>query len=288
MSRRAGGRDSESNLDHTLFRQYSSSLGRWMHPDPAGLAAADPSNPQSWNRYAYVLNDPMDWIDPLGLGPCPTISCVVDLGPAGPGGVGGGGGGGGGAGAGGNGCTFFGPGGRCGGGGSGHIPPPRPSAPTPNGESYADCVKNDGKYFSLQHGLQAISGGRLGDGLLASAFTGNDVSDLIALAQGEIGDFAKNKAVEEGVPVLVNGAASVVPDISISTTTATTLTMQSPTMSTSLSVIETTTRVLPFGTAARVGSKVLTGALEGFGKVVKLPFDLSVSSFSAVVCGIGR
>ena len=38
-------RDSESNLDHTWFRQYSSQLGRWMHPDPAGLAAVDPSNP---------------------------------------------------------------------------------------------------------------------------------------------------------------------------------------------------------------------------------------------------
>jgi uncharacterized protein RhaS with RHS repeats len=41
-----------------------------MHPDPVGLAAVDPSNPQSWNRYAYVLNDPMDWVDPLGLGTC--------------------------------------------------------------------------------------------------------------------------------------------------------------------------------------------------------------------------
>src|SRR5207253_3036212 len=39
-------RDSETGLDHTWFRQYSSSLGRWMHPDPAGLAAVDPSNPQ--------------------------------------------------------------------------------------------------------------------------------------------------------------------------------------------------------------------------------------------------
>ncbi|PYT73095.1 MAG: hypothetical protein DMG39_07575 [Acidobacteria bacterium] len=40
-------RDSETNLDLTWFRQYSSQLGRWMHPDPAGLAAVDPANPQS-------------------------------------------------------------------------------------------------------------------------------------------------------------------------------------------------------------------------------------------------
>ena len=63
-------RDSESNLDHTWFRQYSSSLARWMHPDPAGLAAVDPTNPQSWNRYAYVLNNPLAYVDPLGLDYC--------------------------------------------------------------------------------------------------------------------------------------------------------------------------------------------------------------------------
>ena len=64
-------RDSETNLDHTWFRQYSSQFGRWMHPDPAGLATADPSNPQSWNRYSYVLNNPLSAIDPLGL------DCVI-------------------------------------------------------------------------------------------------------------------------------------------------------------------------------------------------------------------
>ena len=46
-------RDSETRVDHFLFRQYSSGLSRWMVPDPAGMAAADPGNPQSWNRYAY-------------------------------------------------------------------------------------------------------------------------------------------------------------------------------------------------------------------------------------------
>ena len=39
--------DAESSLDHTLFRQYSSTQGRWVSPDPAGLAAVDPTNPKS-------------------------------------------------------------------------------------------------------------------------------------------------------------------------------------------------------------------------------------------------
>jgi len=55
------------SLDYDfLFRPYSTQ-GRWPTPDPAGLSAADPTNPQSWNRYAYVLNNPLRAIDPFGL-----------------------------------------------------------------------------------------------------------------------------------------------------------------------------------------------------------------------------
>ena len=49
-----------------LYREYSTQ-GRWPSPDPAGLTAATPGNPQSWNRYAYVMNNPLGAIDPLGL-----------------------------------------------------------------------------------------------------------------------------------------------------------------------------------------------------------------------------
>ncbi len=67
-------RDSETSLDHTWFRQYSSQLGRWMTPDPAGLAAVDASNPQSWNRYSYALNNSMNLVDPSGLGSCAGLT----------------------------------------------------------------------------------------------------------------------------------------------------------------------------------------------------------------------
>jgi len=49
-----------------LAREYSMQ-GRWPSPDPAGLDAVDPSNPQSRSRYSYVINDPLDYIDPDGL-----------------------------------------------------------------------------------------------------------------------------------------------------------------------------------------------------------------------------
>jgi len=60
-------RDQESGLDYAIFRSYSSRLGRFMQPDPAGLDATNPTNPQTWNQYAYVLNQPCNLIDPLGL-----------------------------------------------------------------------------------------------------------------------------------------------------------------------------------------------------------------------------
>lgn len=50
-----------------LYREHSPVQGRWLSPDPAGLAAANPSDPQTWNRYAYVGNRPLNSVDSLGL-----------------------------------------------------------------------------------------------------------------------------------------------------------------------------------------------------------------------------
>ena len=58
--------DTVAGLYDFPAREYSTQ-GRWVSPDPAGLGAVDPSNPQSWNRYAYVTNNPTGLVDPLGL-----------------------------------------------------------------------------------------------------------------------------------------------------------------------------------------------------------------------------
>ncbi|HXM23925.1 MAG TPA: RHS repeat-associated core domain-containing protein, partial [Terriglobales bacterium] len=59
--------DSENNGEHFGAREYQNTHGSWLSPDPAGMAAVDPSNPQTWNRYAYVMNNPLSYIDPWGL-----------------------------------------------------------------------------------------------------------------------------------------------------------------------------------------------------------------------------
>lgn len=60
-----------NDLYDTQYREYHPGQGRWISPDPAGLSAVDPTNPQTWNRYAYVANSPLTATDPLGLGPDP-------------------------------------------------------------------------------------------------------------------------------------------------------------------------------------------------------------------------
>lgn len=47
-------------------------MGRWMSPDPYN-GSIDPSNPQSFNRYSYVGNNPLGFTDPSGAVPCPAV-----------------------------------------------------------------------------------------------------------------------------------------------------------------------------------------------------------------------
>jgi RHS repeat-associated protein len=78
-----------SLIDFTMYeatnRFYASNLGRWHSPDPLG---GDITNPQSLNRYAYVMNNPTSMIDPTGLdgnGPCYEYYCAPSYGGPPPG-----------------------------------------------------------------------------------------------------------------------------------------------------------------------------------------------------------
>jgi RHS repeat-associated protein len=67
-----------------LNREYNPIQGRWWTPDPAGLGAADPNSPQSWNRYAYVSGSPLEATDPSGL--CGIVFGGITQSPGSPGG----------------------------------------------------------------------------------------------------------------------------------------------------------------------------------------------------------
>jgi RHS repeat-associated protein len=58
-----------SGLYDFLFREYNPQHGRWISPDPAGFGAVNLVAPQTWNRYAYLGNGPLNQVDPMGLNP---------------------------------------------------------------------------------------------------------------------------------------------------------------------------------------------------------------------------
>jgi RHS repeat-associated protein len=54
--------------DEAMMRRYTGKWHRFVQPDPYD-GSYDLTNPQSFNRYAYVQNDPVNFIDPNGLDP---------------------------------------------------------------------------------------------------------------------------------------------------------------------------------------------------------------------------
>ncbi|MET0624140.1 MAG: RHS repeat-associated core domain-containing protein [Pyrinomonadaceae bacterium] len=59
-------RDLETGLDYAQARHFSSSQGRFTSPDPLG-ASMRSADPQSFNRYSYTGNDPVNRTDSTGL-----------------------------------------------------------------------------------------------------------------------------------------------------------------------------------------------------------------------------
>ncbi len=58
-------RDGETELDFFEARYYATVQGRFTSVDPL-LASGRTAQPQSWNRYAYVLNNSLRYVDPEG------------------------------------------------------------------------------------------------------------------------------------------------------------------------------------------------------------------------------
>ncbi len=59
-------KDEESGLDFAEARMYNNRHARFTAVDPL-LASGKSANPQTFNRYVYVLNSPLNLTDPSGL-----------------------------------------------------------------------------------------------------------------------------------------------------------------------------------------------------------------------------
>jgi RHS repeat-associated protein len=59
--------------DDAMHRRYNRWHSRFDQPDPYG-GSYDITDPQSFNRYSYVQNDPVNFVDPSGLCPRGTVA----------------------------------------------------------------------------------------------------------------------------------------------------------------------------------------------------------------------
>jgi len=59
-------KDTSTQHDYAWHRYYSATWGRFSSPDPYVMSGGL-TNPQGWNRYSYVANDPVNWTDRSGL-----------------------------------------------------------------------------------------------------------------------------------------------------------------------------------------------------------------------------
>lgn len=59
-------KDAETSLDFAEARMYENVTGRFTAVDPT-LKSVGFDEPQTWNRYIYVTNNPLRFVDPFGL-----------------------------------------------------------------------------------------------------------------------------------------------------------------------------------------------------------------------------
>ncbi|MBS1795776.1 MAG: RHS repeat-associated core domain-containing protein [Acidobacteria bacterium] len=59
-------RDNETELDFAQARMYSSKLGRFTAVDPIQVTPTRMNDPQQFNAYIYVRNNPFSYTDPTG------------------------------------------------------------------------------------------------------------------------------------------------------------------------------------------------------------------------------
>jgi len=73
-------RDTESGLDYFGARYYSNGLGRFTSPD-LPFIDQHPGDPQSWNLYTYVRNNPLRFRDPTGnsLQGCANVAMCQEM-----------------------------------------------------------------------------------------------------------------------------------------------------------------------------------------------------------------
>jgi RHS repeat-associated protein len=67
-----------NGLDNFEARYNSSSLGRFMSPDPMSFMNHKMIDPQQWNMYSYARNNPLRMVDSNGMWPTEIHDQIID------------------------------------------------------------------------------------------------------------------------------------------------------------------------------------------------------------------
>ncbi len=82
INQRFTGQDRETEnivpVDYFNARNFTGVLGRFNSPDPENIGA-DPMNPQSWNGYSYVGNNPLGLVDRNGKWPTSYHTYILNM-----------------------------------------------------------------------------------------------------------------------------------------------------------------------------------------------------------------
>ncbi|MDP9171087.1 MAG: RHS repeat-associated core domain-containing protein [Acidobacteriota bacterium] len=179
-------RDGETGLDNFVARHMTGAQGRFLTPDPLGNFVASAGNPQSWNMYSYVRNNPLAYIDPSGMTTCDANgnncydSVTVDGGSGGgdlP-----------------INCFFYsflcggGGGGQPGGGGTGQPNPSvtftvtttaRAGSSTQTKQTFSQCMAANASNFSLVGGVDKIFGTSFSNTFVGGLLGGNAITGFL-------------------------------------------------------------------------------------------------------------
>ena len=62
-------KDGTTGFEYAMNRYYSAAMGRFLTADPE-TSSGYPSEPLSWNRFSYTLDEPVNFFDPGGTDTC--------------------------------------------------------------------------------------------------------------------------------------------------------------------------------------------------------------------------
>jgi len=131
-----------------------------------------------------------------------------------------------------------------------------------------------------------MTDGKYGNGVVADAALGNPFASMIQLGQDMFGGHFR-AAGKDAAPIAAERAvepvARAVPNVSFAVGASVAVGVRTSTMEAGAAVTVRAAGALPLGSAAQAFAE----GLGQFGRLITLPYNMTITMFTGVVCGIG-